>query len=234
MNPYQSVFAFTAACILSLWLAGCGSDNDNPPKSASYRISVTNVSANQPLSPLAVVLHESGYMAWEVGSAANQDLEVLAESGDPSDLIATADADPAVLDTAQGTGVVLPGETDSVDLSAPGGTTIHLTLATMLVNTNDAFGGINARMLEALEVGQSATYMVPAFDAGTEANSESMATVPGPAAGGEGFNAARDDTDAVHIHPGVISSQDGLAGSVLDSSHRWDNPVMKVVVTRTG
>jgi hypothetical protein len=53
------------------------------------------------------------------------------------------------------------------------------------------------------------------------------------AAGGEGFNALRDDMDFVRIHPGVISAQDGLAGSDLSGDHRWDNPVVKLVVTPT-
>jgi hypothetical protein len=62
---------------------------------------------------------------------------------------------------------------------------------------------------------------------------EDASSVPGPAGGGEGFNAARDDTDFVRIHPGVISGPDGFAGSALDSAHDWDNPILKIVVKRT-
>ena len=137
-----------------------------------------------------------------------------------------------VLATATGAGVLLPGTTESADLTVTTAGSIRLTLATMLVNTNDAFGGLNARSLDHLAVGQSATFLAPAYDAGTEANSESAASVPGPAAGGEGFNIVRDDMDFVHLHPGVLSSQDGLAGSALSNAHRWDNPVFKLVVTR--
>jgi hypothetical protein len=72
-----------------------------------------------------------------------------------------------------------------------------------------------------------------AYDAGTEANSEAKGTMPGPADGGEGFNASRDDVDFVHIHPGVISMYDGLADSVLGASHRFDNPVLAVTIMRT-
>jgi len=238
MNTYRSLwFPMLAVLALSLWLAGCGSDDDNHTTNtaapAGFQVTLTNISANQPLSPMAVVLHGPDYAAWEVGSAASHALETLAESGDPANLISAADADPDVLGTAQGTGVVMPGNTDSVALSTTADAPVLITLATMLVNTNDAFGGINGRSLDGLDVGQSFSFMVPAYDAGTEANSESMDTVPGPAAGGEGFNAARDDTDVVRIHPGTISSQDGLTGSALDGTHRWDNPVMKIVVTRT-
>jgi hypothetical protein len=72
-----------------------------------------------------------------------------------------------------------------------------------------------------------------AYDAGTEANTEAKGSMPGPADGGEGFNAARDDVNFVHIHPGVISQYDGLADSVLMPSHRFDNPVLAVTITRT-
>jgi len=236
MNPYRSLLLLMTFSTL-LWLVGCGSDDGkkvvSDPTPASFGVTVTNISASQPLSPVAVVLHGAEYSAWELGASASNALEVLAESGASTDLIQAADADPDVLATAAGSGVVMPGASDSVNLTVTTADPIFLTMATMLVNTNDAFGGLNARSLDDLEVGQSATFMVPAYDAGTEANSESAATVPGPAAGGEGYNAARDDTDVVHVHPGVISNQDGLAGSALNGNHRWDNPVLKLVVTRT-
>lgn len=214
-----------------LLLTACGSDSN--PTSASFRMTLTNITHSQPLSPMAVVLHGDAYSAWEVGASASPALEVLAEDGSPTDLIQAADANPDVLATATGAGVVLPGATDSVELTLSTVSPINFTLATMLVNTNDAFGGLEGQSLEQLAVGQSAIFMAPAYDAGTEANSEIAATIPGPAAGGQGFNALRNDMDFVRIHPGVISSQDGLAGSALSGDHRWDNPVFMLVVTRT-
>jgi len=57
--------------------------------------------------------------------------------------------------------------------------------------------------------------------------------VPGPAAGGEGFNVTRDDlVDRVTVHAGVVTRDDGLSTSALDVSHRFDNPVARIVVTR--
>jgi hypothetical protein len=75
--------------------------------------------------------------------------------------------------------------------------------------------------------------MLPAWDAGTEANSEASGTIPGPADGGEGYNATRDDlVNFVAIHRGVISADDGLNSSILDESHRFDNPVARVMIER--
>ena len=62
---------------------------------------------------------------------------------------------------------------------------------------------------------------------------EAPGTIPGPADGGEGFNAARDDdADRVSMHGGVVSAMDGLITSVLTEQHRFDNPVVGVSVTR--
>ena len=232
MKGNRSIFFMTIMTLSAVvLLAACGSDGGS--SSASFRVTLINITQSQPLSPMAVVLHGDAYSAWDLGTPASQALEVMAESGSPADLIQAADTDPDVLATATGAGVLLPGATDSVELTVFKTKGIKLTLASMLVNTNDAFGGLNGQPLSELAVGQSVTFLAPAYDAGTEANSESAATVPGPAAGGEGFNAVRDDSDFVRIHPGVISGQDGLAGSALSGAHRWDNPVFKLVVTRT-
>jgi hypothetical protein len=57
--------------------------------------------------------------------------------------------------------------------------------------------------------------------------------MPGPADGGEGFNAMRSDTGYVAMHPGVVSADDGLNSSVLSVEHRFDNPAVRIMVSRT-
>ena len=104
----------------------------------------------------------------------------------------------------------------------------------MLVNTNDAFTALNAWPVGEMSVGDVMTVNAIAYDAGTEADSESAATIPGPAGGGEGFNAVRDDgADQVTMHSGVISGDDGLATSDLTEQHRFDNPVARIRIERT-
>jgi len=49
--------------------------------------------------------------------------------------------------------------------------------------------------------------------------------IPGAPGGGEGRNEIR-------LHAGVVSVDDGLATSVLKSNHRFDNPVMSVLIER--
>ena len=44
----------------------------------------------------------------------------------------------------------------------------------------------------------------------------------------------RDDVvNTVHLHPGVVSKDDGLPGSALTQAQRWDNPVALLTIKRT-
>lgn len=229
-----------------LLLTGCN-DNDNasmpqtsPPaeKQIHYSVEVTNLTAGQPFSPLALIAHTPGWHVFTTGESASYELETLAESGDNGPLLAAADADKEVLHTESGTGILAPGQTDTLSFSvseeeAEG---LSFSLVSMLVNTNDAVAAVNDAHLDLLAAGDARTFTLLTYDAGTEANTESADSVPGPAAAGgarEGFNPARDDVrNAVHVHAGVVTQEDGLASSTLTGEHRWDHPAVQVRVTR--
>lgn len=218
-----------------LALSACSSDNDSNDAddvvidpSYSYTVTMANLSNAQPISPPIAVLHEAGFSLWETGQSASVALEVMAEGGDATQL--QTEAGSRVSDIA--TGALLSGTSDSLTLEAKPDHH-YLTVAGMLVNTNDAFTGINAIDVSGLDVDQSHTVLAPIYDAGTEANSEDVNTIPGPAAGGEGFASERDDvTSVITYHPGVVTADDGYAESTLNQSHRFDSPVMKITITR--
>lgn len=195
-----------------------------------YEITLVNVTANQPLAPAAVILHDDAYYAWDIGAPASVGLETLAESGSPAVLL---DEASYALDSGATDGILMPGNTTSIELETVWREDLAITVASMPVNTNDAFSGTTAWNIANLTEGMSLTALLPIYDAGTEANTESAASVPGPAAGGEGFNADRDDlADVVTRHMGVVTSDDGLATSALDQSHRFDQGAVYVTVTR--
>ncbi len=220
----------TALLLSTLFLQGCGEDHNGAGASnRSYEVTVVNLTNNQPFSPVATVMHSAAYQIITLGGTASIGLERLAESGDNSVLISDANALPAVSHTASGTGVIPPAAQETVTLTGSG---TLLTLASMLVNSNDAFIAVNAIELGNLAKNETMTVSARAYDAGTEGNSEAASDVPGPAAGGEGFNSARNNRNFVTVHPGIISMDDGLAGSALDESHRFDNPVAKIIIKR--
>ena len=217
---------------------------------ATYTVKVINLTYSQPFSPAAVMMHEPGFQPFVDGEAASMGLEVLAEGGNPDDLIAEAMASSYYLDAVRGEGTPQRSEGTETTLIVPTLDTdnLRLSLVTMLVDTNDAFTGLNAADISNMEVGDYRMFTAPSWDSGTEANTETAATIPGPAAqaaggGGAaaGFDAARDDVfDRVHFHPGVVTnanatdpSLEGLSDSVLSEGDRWDNPTARIVVQRT-
>ena len=229
--------------LLASMLSACGSNSDSNPEIVpapeppapvmmSFDVSVSNITNAQPLSPVALIAHDGSFQAWAIGEAAGAGLEVLAESGSPADLIAEADA-ASVYMTAAGADVIMPGAGEMLALSFEEQTDAVLSVATMLVNTNDAFIGAQNVDLSQLAVGDSVQLSLPVYDAGTEANSETAASIPGPAAMGEGFNADRDDVDYVSRHPGVVTSSDGYSASALTEAHRFDSPAARITITRT-
>lgn len=241
---FRKLRSLSLTAIAALFVAACDNDDDvvappppppPPPAMASFDVTVTNLTNAQPLSPVAVIAHRDGFRVFTIGAAATVGLEELAEGGSNAALIAEADADANVLATASGAGPIGPAgsETISIQVLESDLPNLRMSTSTMLVNTNDAITGTNGVDLSGLAAGDSIAMTTIAYDSGTEANDELAINVPGPAGGGEGFNAARDDiADRVTMHIGVVGSDDGLATSGLDGQHRFDNPVARVTIER--
>jgi len=219
---------------LALLLSACN-DNDAPvvvtpppPVEYSYTVTVTNLTYAQPLSPLGVILHSDNKL-WMVGETASVALEKLAEGGDNTDFLADASA----LASNSSDGVILPGTMSTVTINTTDRMATNFTAATMLVNTNDAFSGLTGIDISTMAVDGTKSWNLNVYDSGTELNSEAAGTIPGPADGGTGFDEARDDVDFIGSHSGVVSQHDGLSSSVLTQAHRFDNPAIKLTITRT-
>ncbi|MFA0442664.1 spondin domain-containing protein [Vibrio sp. 10N.222.51.C12] len=216
-------------------LAGCPDDSNNTSADTmrTYTVTVKNTTANQPMSPLAVLAHNNQYELFSVGVPVSLELEKLAESGSNSDILSLQATQSNVELGVSGNGLILPGSSDTVTFSIDSSSANELSLASMLVNTNDAFIGETGISLESLSVNERYEMAMNVWDAGTEGDSESSSTIPGPAGGGEGFNAARDDIDRLAFHAGVISVDDGLVGSALNASHRFASTGALLTIIRT-
>ncbi|MBN7821899.1 spondin domain-containing protein [Bowmanella yangjiangensis] len=218
-------------------LTACGSDNEpvvsNPPPTPppiemkTFEVTLSNLTYGQPLSPAALLLRNEGAL-WEIGQMASVEVERIAEGGDNSALLSLAGNKV----TASADGPLEPGMSQTFSLQLEATESANLTLVTMLVNTNDAFTGLTGLNLDAMQLNDSWSMTSGIYDAGTEANSELAGTIPGPADGGVGFDAMRDDVDFVAMHPGVVRQDDGKADSVLTQMHRFDNPAIRIRITR--
>lgn len=228
-----------------------GTNGTNDGNLAIFTVQLTNLTYGQPFSPAAIVLHEPGFNTFMDGETASIGLEQLAEGGNPAELMSEALAATQYLDaivTDEATPPRSIGAMSTLFVPLLDIDNLQISFTTMLVDTNDAFTGLNAANISNMAVGQTKSFMAPTWDAGTEENTETASTIPGPAAvaaggGGAsaGFDAERDDLfDMVHFHRGVVTianasdrSKEGLSTSVLTETDRWDNPTARLVVTRT-
>lgn len=198
--------------------SGCSSsDSDEVNESIyTYSVKVLNLTASQAMSPIIV----STTSLFSVGESASEGLEKLAESGDNSSLVNE--------DSVSGTKLIVPSQSDEVVIETY---TTQLSVASMLVKTNDAFIGLDSYDVSSLNVDEVLELELPVYDAGTEENSETNITVPG--LGGEGYNSQRETSNQVLVHSGVISQDDGLVSSNLSAMDKFNNPAAKVIITRT-
>lgn len=245
----KKLYTASLIALSSAVLAACsgGSSSSNASNTATttaaaaakFEVRVTNLTLAQPLSPVAIILHNQGFNSFQDGEAASVALEMLAEGGSNTDILSEAQAAAQYVTSASTSGPVGPSSiADAVTLTVPSAdlTDLRLSVLTMLVRTNDAFTGTNAVNVSNMAVGSSMTFNAPTWDSGTEDNTETTATIPGPGFGGEGFNAARETLNRVRFHQGVVTNtgeEAGLPTSNLTEQHLFDNPTSRIVITRT-
>ena len=206
-------------------------------------VSVTNLTSGIYFTPLFVAAHDGHNSLFTAGEPASSSLEIMAECGDISELV--ADLNGAGADTLVNPagGLLAPGETATGKLM-PSRHNKYLSLAAMLLPTNDGFVGLDSIPIPRA----SGTYIYDlyGFDAGTEVNDEILFTescdastpgIPGDPTGLSGTGgtgvAAVEPNLTVHIHPGNVGDLDPTGGpSDLSSAyHDWRDPVAKLVIT---
>jgi hypothetical protein len=192
---------------------------------AEYQVTVTNLTAHQVFTPLLFATHRADISLFQVGQPASVELEAVAEAGDTRMLAAALEASGMTTTVAPQTMPLPPGQSMTVQVTAKPGVD-RISVVGMLVPTNDAFEALNGVPLPK----HAASLRVPAYDAGTEANDESCAHVPGPpdVCTGEGFNKGREGAEGfVHIHRGIH----GIADLDADT-YDWRNPVAQIDIER--
>jgi len=206
----------------ALFMTACHNSDSNST-AGTYKVTITNKTTGQPKAPMAAALHSEDFHVFYEGESASKGLEMQAEGGAPTALLTELKNSDKVSDSGTNGGLIKPGESGSVTLTT-GGSNDCLSVTSMLVVTNDGFAGLDCAELTGLEKGDKRTFDLDTYDAGTEANTETAATVPG--LNGEGFNAERDDSDAVTVHTGIEGSAD------IDKTHAWTDPSATVTVER--
>lgn len=196
-----------------------------PDRGPRFEITVTNLTAAEIFTPILAASHVAGARLFDVGSSASVGLEALAEGGDVQPLVDLASGSAAVRDIQVTSGPLLPGASVTLALKA-GGPFDHVSVASMLVPSNDAFFAANG--VEGPRGRDAVVVLSPAYDAGTEANDQACASIPGPptVCQGEGFNASRAGAEGfVHVHRGIHD-----LGDLSAATYDWRNPVARITI----
>jgi hypothetical protein len=129
-----------------------------------------------------------------------------------------------VLDVAAASGPLLPGQVVVLEVESRGRFD-RISAVGMLVTTNDAFFGLEHFEIHPGSMNQRTT--APAWDAGTEANNELCAYIPGPPCGNPLMRATEGAEGLVLVHPGIHGDGD-LSAAEWD----WQNPVVRILVVK--
>ncbi len=189
----------------------------------AWQVTVENLTppGSQPLSPPLVVVHSHRADVWSVGTIANHGLAAIAEDANnaPLEEVLSDVRGVAGVFTVPG-GPIPPGESRSFDVETRGRFD-RLTLLTMLVNTNDAFTGLDSWRVR----GRGGVVETMAYDAGSERNNELTGFIPGPCCN----NPFVRDPEGALIRP-----HDGISGvGDLDPAvYDWPEPAARITITR--
>lgn len=193
-------------------------------RGANYEVTITNLTRAQAFTPILVASHREGVKLFELGSAVSDELSALAEDGNAVPLTNLLDANSDVVDTANSGGLLMPGASVTVTVSAKQGAK-EISLASMLIPTNDSFIALNG--VKAPKRNKTTVYYSPGYDAGSEPNDENCANIPGPVCGGTGGSPGVGGEDYVHISSGIHG-----IGSLAAETYDWHNPTAKIVIQR--
>ena len=210
-------------------LAGiAAATDDESSRTRQYEIQVTNITRGQQFTPILGVVHNTRVRLFTLGAPASSGLTTLAEEGNTAPLSDTLRSSPDVLSANTQPNLLDPGKTRVFTVEA-NARFDSLTVAAMLIPTNDAFFAVS--VLDLPHGWQPVTYRGVAYDSGTEQNDERCNSIPGPffsECGGPGGGARLGNGEGfVHVNAGIHGN-----GDLIASRRDWRNPVVSVVVRR--
>ena len=240
----RRLLAVVVASFVALLTATTASAAPGP---ATYEVTITNLTGGQALTPPVVATHRKPFHVFEVGDLASFEVKEIAENGNNGPLLATLAGEKHVFDMVEGsTGPLVPaadpggsgfGHSVTLTITSAKGAK-YLSFASMLICTNDGFTGIDGVRLPK-KVGDTVSLFTDGYDAGTEINTEDFADIVPPCQGLIGVSSGDPGTgmsdpalaegDVIGHHPGIIGGNDLLPGV-----HGWTDPVVEVVIERTG
>ena len=210
---------------LATALLGTASVASDYGRGITYDVTITNLTRGESFTPILMASHRAeNHLLFNAGDPASVALAALAEGGDTVPLNDALDANPGVSSTTTSAGLLAPGASVTVQITARSARE-RISMAAMLIPTNDGFFSFQNL---ALPQGRNSTVAFgPAYDAGNEPNDELCISIPGPVCGGTGGSPGAGGEGYVHVHSGMHG-----IGDLEPAQYDWRNPVARVVITR--
>lgn len=206
-----------------------------------YRVTITNLTSGQPFTPPVIATHNRRTSVFSIGTDASEGIQQIAENGNNEPLVAALSSDVNVFQVVQGTAPIIPDnnpggtpfESSTTITITAGGNARFLSVASMLICTNDGFTGVNSVRLPS----RKRTLYAVAYDARTEQNTEDFADIVPPCQGLIGVSS--DDTGIGASNPllaqdGFVIPHAGIHGGsdLIPSVHDWADPVARIEIER--
>lgn len=203
-------------------------DHDDDDGARTWRVTISNLTppgpgapGSQPLSPPLLVVHSGKVDVWSVGDVASHGVAAIAEDANNAVLESALPQLDGVKSVTTGAGGPIPSGASRTFMVETRGRFGRLSVVTMLVNTNDAFTGLDSLKLR----GRGSTHRTMAYDAGSERNNELESHVPGPCCNNP---FVRDpEGELIRPHEGITGRGD-LSPALYD----WPEPVARISIER--
>ncbi len=204
-----------------------------------YRVTITNLTTGQPMSPGVLATHTKAASLFAEGALASEGIRQIAENGMDAYAVAALEGAEGVYQV-KSTGAPIGRDVSpkdvfenalTVEIDAAANANF-LSLAVMLICTNDGFTGFDSVRLPG-GFNKEVVYTY-AYDAGTEVNDEVASSIVGPCFGigpVKGLMGGNGKTQ----ENGVIARHPNIQGNIADLTlaHRWTNPaVARVEIQR--
>lgn len=228
------VAAALAASTFAALAPGGTSETASPSEKGGtgklWRVTIENLTPEgpgapgaQPLSPPLFVVHSTRADVWSVGEIASHGVAAIAEDANNAPLASALGRVREVKAVFTGEGGPIPSGASRTFTVRTSGKANRLTILTMLVNTNDAFTGLDSFHVRGHVDRRS--LRTTAYDAGSEKNDELEAHIPGPCCG-NAF-ARNPEGRLIRMHPGLTGR-----GDLDPSVYGWEGPVAKITIER--
>jgi hypothetical protein len=238
LNNLKRAAVLLALSVLALGL-GTQQARAEDGGTRTYEITITNLTTGQTFSPPVFATHTSSANVFTTGRKASEGIRLIAEQGSNATLASTLRGAPGVSRVVAGDMPVHriggAGSIMQTFMIEADGSANWLSMAAMLICTNDGFVGLNSVKLP--ETMTSVVYYARGYDAGTEVNDQLYTHLGDPCVqvgpvkvDPDGMNLRTPENGVIMPHRGTVANV-GDQGKYADA-YSWPEPAAKIIIRR--